>query len=1058
MIKKFFQHNKILLIFIIVFIYIFWVVAFVKLPKEAIPQVNLPFYVVAVQAPWNDAKTIYLQYVKKLERKIATVKHVSTYKGLSADDVWILTVEFERWTPFTDSYNDLKSAIDEASVDFSKDVKILIKRVDVVDMPVLVFSVVWDKDIKKLYDKIRFLKDDIEKIPWVNRVDVIWWYVPQIEVKFDYDKIKKLWLNYQNLIWILSLESVKFWWDLKILNKKLYSFVFSTYPTDLSGNLIEKIKFIKTQIENTSVINLSWKVLYVKDIAQVNINAPFFKKLSFVNGAPAIWFYVYKVPWTDMLVLIKKIKDYLNSLNPYFEKNWLKVVYIYSLKDDIKRVFNTFIENFRQTALIILIVLFIFLGFKYAFWVFLAFPLVYLLVFIYFWWKGFTFNSVVSFSLVLTLWIMVDNLIVIVDWIKEYFSKFKWNILDAIDYSIKTYWQAMLAGNLTTIVMFVPIWLALAGRVGEFIKYLPVAVNVTLIISILVAWLFLPVILLMIFKNKSDFDKRTNIDKPKSNNLSKVYYLLDSILEIVLKNPKKVIISFWLLFFVSLFLFVKFWSMDFLPATDKNNIYVNIEYQPDTTLEKNREYTAKIYNFVKKYFDDKRPGIVENIQVDVGNKTVFLPLQRFFYFNSFNPDISTINVKLIDYDIRSDEQNAVYIYQDLDNRLKKFVSSDRNLAKNIKDIYAFILKNSPSAWREVQFSLVVSGFVNSSDNIDNKLGILLKNYQMMKPELEKIPWTYGWTTSLEYSNGKVNIVYDIDKIVKYRLNVNEVNQFLFSILQNEKIYKWYWLPIWKYNDLYEDPIYIKSYLILTWHKWQNIKLPWTNIYLWQIIKSIKILPKIKFYSSEDSWIVLKVSAFKKPDVTLWSITKQIDKIIKNYPEVKLFYSADIKDMKSAMSQLKIAFAVWMFLMFLVLVWNFWNIRYSLVVYSILPLLLIWTFWFLLFFNLPFSFPAQLWVFGLIWVGVNNAILLVERYLQLKSKNRGLSKDEILMEVVNSRLRPVFLTTFTTVLGLITLAIKDELWGSLAMSFMGGLIFGTLITLFYIPAWLKVLKD
>jgi multidrug efflux pump subunit AcrB len=174
------------------------------------------------------------------------------------------------------------------------------------------------------------------------------------------------------------------------------------------------------------------------------------------------------------------------------------------------------------------------------------------------------------------------------------------------------------------------------------------------------------------------------------------------------------------------------------------------------------------------------------------------------------------------------------------------------------------------------------------------------------------------------------------------------------------------------------------------------------------------------------------------------------------------------------------------------------------------LLFIGAWWLLILFQIPFGFAAQLGMFGLIWVGVNNAILLIERYNEIwglkrnkrseenwgrkrskkgevwrgseevwrESRITGFDKQdcrikgqdsringadveikkEILLEVVKSRLKPVFLTTLTTVLGLVTLALKDDLWWSLALSFMWGLIVWTLITLIYIPAVLMLMDD
>jgi len=160
-------------------------------------------------------------------------------------------------------------------------------------------------------------------------------------------------------------------------------------------------------------------------------------------------------------------------------------------------------------------------------------------------------------------------------------------------------------------------------------------------------------------------------------------------------------------------------------------------------------------------------------------------------------------------------------------------------------------------------------------------------------------------------------------------------------------------------------------------------------------------------------------------------------------------------MKQSMKDLWLAFLVGIFLMFIVLVLNFGNYKQSLIVFSIIPLLFIWAWWLLIIFDIPFWFAAQLGMFGLIGVGVNDAILLIERYNELMNNWLWQNKDKILLETIKSRLMSVFLTTLTTILWLMTLAVKDALWGSLALSFMWWLTIWTIITLVYIPAMLKI---
>jgi hypothetical protein len=82
-----------------------------------------------------------------------------------------------------------------------------------------------------------------------------------------------------------------------------------------------------------------------------------------------------------------------------------------------------------------------------------------------------------------------------------------------------------------------------------------------------------------------------------------------------------------------------------------------------------------------------------------------------------------------------------------------------------------------------------------------------------------------------FDNGKINVIYDIDKLIKYHLNIADINRFIFSILQNEKIYKGYGVKVGVFDDLDKNSINVVSYTSLSGRDWKNIKIPGTDIYL-----------------------------------------------------------------------------------------------------------------------------------------------------------------------------------------------------------------------------------
>ncbi len=1050
MFEKILRQYRPFLLLIMILILWLGLYSFKNMPKESSPSIDIPFFVITAIYPGADAKSVQEQVTQKIENKLPSINDISSYKSISADSVSSITVQFKKWTDKNTAYNDLQSALNELKWNLPKNINLRLKKINLVDIPVYTFSIVWNLYPSILYDKVRFLKDDLEKISWVDSVNVIWGYVPIVKINFNYNKLKKYHFKVNQLVGIINSSIIKIPIGKKQINNLLYSFEMRTYSLSWN-NLINKLEAFKRQLNSIPLINKWWNILRLKDIANIDISHPFYKKESFIDGKTAITYIVYKTSWTDILNLVKRIKNYLKTKNSFFRKNHLKAVEITSQTIDVNKTFDTFLSNFRETTLIILFVIGLFVWIKEAFSVFLAFPLVYLITFIYLNSIWYTFNSIVSFSLVLTLWIMVDNLIVIIEWVDEALGKWM-NKYEATLFSIKTYRKPILAWNFTTIAMFFPLNFMLSGRIGEFMKYLPTTIDATLVFSMIVAFVFLPIIISFFkFKRKENVENKIDLEnKPKNKPKNKKNNIYKNIYLKILNYPKTIILSFWLIFILSLLSFIKLGSVNFLPATDKNNIYVDIKYNKSFSLEENKKDTNKIYKYVKYFFNKYYPWIVKNIAITIWDYETTQPLDRVIYNNSFNPNLSKINIRLIDTNKRNSYENAIKIYPRLNTYLH---SKLHNFNWQIKEIDAFIRKNWPSAWKDIGFNISVKKIIDWKSKIE----ILANNYDKLLPKLKKIYWTYGWSSSLEYSNWRIQILYNLDKIKLFNLNISDINTFLLGLYSRTQNYQWWGINISSLSDFWKDIIPVKGYIVVQNNQkldYSHLIIPWTNIYVSQVVKSIKIKPDIKYYKHLDGILVINIQAYKNPNITLWNITKQIDTIIKKFSEIKLTYASDVKDMKQSMKDLWLAFLVGIFLMFIVLVLNFGNYKQSLIVFSIIPLLFIGAFIFLIIFHLPFWFPAQLGMFGLIWVGVNDAILLIDRYNEISKKYLDKSQDELLLEVVQSRIKPVFLTTLTTVLWLATLAVKDALWGSLALSFMWWLILWTLIILIYIPAMLK----
>jgi len=1020
MLVRLLKHFKPFIIMLMILSVLIGFFSFKTFPKEASPAINVPFFTVTVIYPWADPETIEKQVVEKLENNMASISKLKEINSISAYNVWVVSLEFDRDKNISEAYSDINSAIDKTRSNFPGEVKEpIVKRVDVTDAPIYTFSVVWPYLPSVLYDKIRSLEDELQATPGVSEVDVVGSYVPWVKIKFDYDKLLKKKINFSYAISQIQTYLDKFPADKKEIDNTLYTFTLRSYPWE-----IDKIADF---LNNLTIIDKLWNSIYLKDIAEVTVWPYMFKKETYLmddkSNYSSVTYSIKKVPWSDILKTIANVKQKVldygltysdknfnppKQLHPKKEFKDLKVFEVSSQKEKIDATYKTFISNFWQTSIIIFIVILFFIGFRESIAITIAFPFVYLIAFVVLKSIWYTFNNIVSFSLVLTLWIMVDNLIVVIEWFEEWVKKWlnKW---EAIWFSIKTYWKPIISWNFTTISMFLPIGFMLSGKIGDFMKYMPTTVDSVLLISIFVALVFLPVTLTSlkfnIVKNKSD--------KEENKEENKLFKKMEWFFKMIIKNYKKAVFTFVLIIFITVFFASQFLKADFLPPVDTNNIYVNLKFSPDTTLQENKKISAKIAEDINDYFL-KHPWLLSFININIWNYKSLDPLDNVVYKESFNPDLSYLNLKLTDKDFQRD-YSSVKMVQDLKKVIKK-----ESYWEKLVSLEIFIQKSGPSGWKDVNFYLVW-----------NNLEDLVAFYNKLEPKLKQIPWTYDWDNSLEYTNWKVDITWDIDKLKQFNITSKELDLLLASI-QTSQNYEPNGILLKSLDDYSSDLVDVKAFTKINWEDILNIIVPGRDIYLKQLIKNVSIKWEVKSINHSNARLILNVWAYKTKETSLWSITPKIEEYIssiqKEIPNVKLEYAWDVKDMQNSMKDLLKAFWIGIILMFSVLVLHFGNFKQPFLVLSVIPLLFIWAILALSLLGLPLSFPAQLGMFGLMWVWVNDAILLIERYNNEKeSSKKYKDNDELILDVIRARFKPVLLTTLTTVLGLLTLAVKDELW-------------------------------
>ncbi|MFA6256367.1 MAG: efflux RND transporter permease subunit [Candidatus Absconditabacterales bacterium] len=1026
---NFLKTNKVAILVMTMFIGIYGVMSIFTIPKEAQPSVNIPYYYISFTYLGADPSSIEEQVVIPLEQRIKSVTAVKKITSSCYYNFGTVMVEFEKSKSDVDATNDLKSVIDQVYPSLPSDVKYpTLKKININDSPVYSFSVAGSLPTQVMYDKLKPLEDQIKSIPGVSDVAIIGKPIKEVKLTFDEQKLALLDLDFSLIVNQLKGAFVKFPADKKDVAGKLYSFEITNYETNLTG-LIEQLK-------NYDLFNIAGKTIKLSDVASVYIGYKQQDKKSFVitdvnslDTQNALSFQIKKSPGYSLDTFVDEIKQVITDYAKTTPS--LKFVETLSQKESIQKTYGLFIENFWETALLVFCIILLFLGRRSSWLIMLSFLIVYLANFIYLKTIGYSFNNIVSFALILVLGIMIDNLIVITQGIVVGLQKHAGNIWEAIADSLKNYGRAILFGTSTTIAIFVPLYFGLTGIIGEYIRSMPVTIISNLAISLLVTMIILPVLALFFFKSGQiyvsppslSFLERTGVK------FANRYHRRNQT-----RWGSRGIIFMFLAFFVGALSLlplgvVKF---SFMGNMDSNNVWMNLKYAPGISLTDNQEYTSKVARATLIYFQTVMSGMVKDISIDLGQG---YSLQGG---GGAGNNISSFTIRLVDTTQRNKKS-----FQIVEQMQKELLVALKQKYAFLQDASIFTIQAGGGSGKPISFSIVGEDYQKINDYV-----------QKILPSIKAIPGVFNVGISIEYTNGKIVYVLDEDKAKS--LGITSLSSLSSLLALKNAAYESNGIQIKEFSDFGSDALSLNAFLST------DMPIDQTKIGkvpLDQIIKQKQLLPEINAITREDGKRNITIQADKTNSAALSDITLAIDQIIKKNPlpdGLQRTSGGDIASQTQSSQDLGKAMIIGLILMILVLIIQFNNIKYAIVIVFSVFLSVGGTMVILALTGFDLTFPAMIGIFGVMGVGVNQALIHLEDF-KYYYQEKGLSVVDSFQQSIAERFIPIFLTKITTIIGLLILALKDELFGSMAIAFIGGLIVSFFITLLYIPSLMNLVN-
>ena len=494
--------NKTSIYILTLFITFAGIFSYNKLPKERFPDIVIPTIFVQTIYPGSSPKDIENLITKPIEKKIKSISGVKKLKSQSIQDFSIITVEFDTDVKVDQAKKKVKDEVDKAKSELPTDLKTdpTVMEVNFSDMPILYININGNYGLQQLKQFAEIAKDKIESLPSITRVDIVGALDREIQVNLNLERMSAAGVTIDDVSRSIQYENMRISGGNIDIDKMQRSL-------SVSGEFKDKLA-----IENMVIRSNTGATLYLKDIATIADGFKEKESYARLEGKNVITLNIVKRTGENLIAAsdscraiiadLQKIGSYPKDLGVVFTGDQST-----QTRTTVHDLINTIIIGF----ILVTIILMFFMGATNAIFVGLSVPLSCFIAFLVMPMIGFSLNFIVLFSFLLALGIVVDDAIVVVENTHRILHTEHLPIVDAAKKAAGEVFLPVLSGTLTTLAPFIPLafW---KGIVGKFMFFLPVTLIITLLASLLVAYIINPVFAVD-FMDKEDHDPNKPLPK-----------------------------------------------------------------------------------------------------------------------------------------------------------------------------------------------------------------------------------------------------------------------------------------------------------------------------------------------------------------------------------------------------------------------------------------------------------------------------------------------------------------------------------------------------------------
>ena len=1059
-------NNKMTVFVVIGMIFLAGIFSYQSMPREAFPEIVVPEIFVSTAYPGNSAIDIEKLITSPLEKEINGISGVDEITSTSIEGFSSIKVTFDFSVTPTEALRKVKDKVDAAKSDkdFPKDLPSdpTVKELNFAElMPIMNINLSGDFSMEELKEYGEYLEDEIEKVPEISKVEIRGIQDKEMEISVDLYKMEISQISFNDIAQAIQNENM----------------------TVSGGDLLENglrrnVRVIgefksANEIADIIVKQENEEIVYLRDIATVTFKEQ--EKQSYARefSQPVVMLDVTKRGGENLINASTQIDAIIaKAKESYFPSN-LNISKTNDQTNETKTMVADLENSIILGIILVVVVLLFFLGIRNALFVGIAIPLSMFMSFIVLNALGVTLNTMVLFSLVIALGMLVDNGIVVVENIYRLLDE-GYSKIDAAKYGVGEVAIPIIASTATTLAAFFPLafW---PGMMGEFMRFLPITLIIVLLSSLFIALVINPMLTAVYMKIKEDevnFKKivifssilfsvgvvliiagltlnikwlnatgmllmlagllrviNTKFLGPgtawfQNNFLPKLETFYERTLQYSLrgKRPKWFFLGTFGLLFLSILLFMAFPpKVLFFPETPPKQVYIYLEYPIGTDIEVTNKLSMdvenKIQNHLKKYEVDGKNILVTSVIGQVGEGTSDPNRGQD---GGTTPNKARITVDFVKFIERGDINTEDVLIE------------IRELLKDIPGVDIIVDRPADGPPTGAPINIEVSGddyeaLLATAEDIKQ----FIKNKNILGVEELK----------LDVEQGKPELPIIIDRQKAGRLNVStgQIGDVLRTSLFGKEISTFkdgeddYPINM-RLTDKYR---YDKEALI-------NQKITFRNQSSGKIVQvpisSIAHTEASSTFSSvkrKDLDRVITITSNVLEGYNATEINEQIKTELKNYnlpKNTSVSFTGEQEKQAEEMAFLSKALLIAVFFIFLILVAQFNSTSTPIIISLTVLLSLIGVLLGLIVFRMEFVIMmTMIGIISLAGIVVNNAIVLID-YTNLvmvrKRLEEGLEEGVLTKEIINesiveggkTRLRPVLLTAITTILGLVPLAV------------------------------------